>query len=167
MNDNIEWLNPGHKQRRYDLRVSKDKKFFKKSTHHLHSKLDVELKCLEYARELKLTKIQQLVEGSIDQDGISYLITKYCGRNITRSKVPENWKTQLDIIDSELKLLMDTYKVFHNDVQVRNLFVQNGELVLIDFDLATIGHPARRSIKRPGFTNCNFIKEKFHKWGIK
>ena len=167
MSTGIEWINPGHKQRRYDLFLSKDQTMFKKSTPRLHAKLQIELNCLEHVRSLKLTKIQQLVEGEINTDGISYIITKYCGRNVTRSKIPPDWREQLDVIDKELNLLIAERKVYHNDVQTRNLFVKNGLFTIIDFDLGTIGSPSRRSSKRPGFTNCDYIREKFQKWGVK
>jgi hypothetical protein len=167
--DSIDWKNPGHKQRRYNLNISSDAKFFKKSTDRLHKTLETELTCLQYAKELNLKKIQQLVVGEIDRDGMSYIITKYCGRNITRSRVPPDWKEQLNQIDIELKLLIDNYKVYHNDVQARNCFIDNHQqLTVIDFDLATIGSPNRRASKRHGFLNCDFIRSKIQeRWGIK
>ena len=167
MND-IIWMNPGHKQRRYTLRVSKDWRFFKKSTTSLHKTLGIELECLTKVKEASLTKIQRLVSGDINPRGESYIITEYCGRNITRNKVPEDWASQLDTIDSELNLLIDQYKIYHNDVQVRNLFVDTeGQLTLIDFDLASIGSPNRKAKKRPWLLNCDAIRSKFKKWRIK
>jgi len=169
MSDDIKWINPGHKQRRYDLEMSDDWLLFKKSTTRLHKTLENELKCLQYAKDLKLTKIQQLVHGEIDINGVSYIITKYCGRNITRSKVPSDWREQLDIIDQELKILTQEFKVYHNDVQSRNLFIDKSkQFTLIDFDLATFGSPNRRAVKRPGFCNCDYIRDKFiNSWKIK
>ena len=169
MKDDIKWVNPGHKQRRYTLEMSDDLRLFKKSTTRLHKTLEIELRCLQHAKDLKLTKIQQLVEGSIDFSGESYIISKYCGRNITRSKVPDDWREQLDIIDEELKVLTNEHKVYNNDVQTRNLFIdKSGQFTLIDFDLATIGKPNRRAIKRPGFNNCDYIRDKFiNSWHVK
>ena len=165
--NNIEWFNPGHKQRRYDLRISSCHKYFKKSTNRLHKTLEMEFKCLTFARDLKLDKIQQLVDGHIDKNGESYIITEYCGHNITRSQVPSDWSNQLDIIDEQLQILIDKHKVYHNDVQVRNLFVRSKKLTLIDFDLATIGAPNRRAGKRPGFLKCDYIRDKFiDRWNI-
>lgn len=169
MNDEITWLNPGHKQRRYTLNVSDDRKYFKKSTKRLHQTLATEYRCLLWARELQLTKIQQLIEGVMDTNGTSYIISKYHGRNLTRSRVPDDWREQLDIIDHELNILKTEHKVYHNDVQMRNLFIDNdNNLTLIDFDLATLGGPDRRGKKRPGFNNCDYIRDKIQtSWNIK
>lgn len=165
--NDINWLNPGHKQRRYDLSISSCYNYFKKSTNRLHKTLETEFKCLTYVKDLKLDKIQQLVDGHIDKNGVSYIITEYCGRNVTRSQVPIDWASQLDVIDEQLQILIDKHKVYHNDVQVRNLFVRDNKLTLIDFDLATIGAPNRRASKRPGFLKCDYIKDKFiNRWNI-
>jgi len=167
--DNILWLNPGHKQRRYDLAVSENNKLFKKSTNRLHDTLSTELKCLQFAKDLGLNRIQRVVDGNIDREGISYIITEHCGRNLTRSRVPTDWREQLLDIDDQLNMLITTHKVYHNDVQVRNCFINNdGQLRIIDFDLATIGKPNRRSSGRPGFLNCDFIRDKIiDRWNIK
>ena len=43
MKDDIKWVNPGHKQRRYTLEMSDDLRLFKKSTTRLHKTLEIEL----------------------------------------------------------------------------------------------------------------------------
>lgn len=165
MIDKIEWMTSGHKQKRYDLNISKCGRYFKKSTSRLHKTLKTEYECLNTIRKANLVKIQQLIAGEINPSGTSYIITKHCGRNLTRSRVPSNWREQLDIIDIQLDLLMSEYKIFHNDVQMRNIFINNGELTLIDFDLATFGKPNRRGAKRPCFLKCDLVRDKIvNRW---
>jgi hypothetical protein len=161
----IEWLPSGHKQKRYDLSISRCGHYFKKSTNRLHKTLKTELECLSVIRDANLIKIQQLVDGDIDTAGTSYIVTEHCGRNLKRSLVPIDWREQLDIIDVQLDILMKDYKIFHNDVQMRNIFIKHDSLTLIDFDLATVGKPNRRSSKRPCFLKCDLIREKItNRW---
>ena len=163
---NIKWMRTPHKTRRYDLHISTCHKYFKKSTNKLHKTLEVEYKSLQVVKQLKLNKVQKLVDGDIDYTGTSYIITEYCGINLRRSLLPDDWKIQLDVIDQSLNELKNV-KVFHNDVQVRNIFVMDSTLCLIDFDLATHGAPSRRSKARPEFNNCDRVRDKIHnRWKI-
>lgn len=162
----MNWLLTGHKQRRYDLHISSCRKYFRKSTDRLHSKLENESRCLSVATGLKLPKIQVLVDSNININGVSYIITEFCGINIRRNIVPDDWREQLDIIQSSVDTLKQ-HKVFHNDIQSRNLFVMGKNLTLIDFDLGTIGQPDRRARSRPGFNNVDYIIDKItNRWRL-
>jgi thiamine kinase-like enzyme len=166
--DDIKWCMTGHKKRRYDLRVSCDGKYFKKSTNRLHDTLEMELFCLEKAKSRNLNRMQRLVEGIIDKDNTSYIVTESCGRGLTRGSVPDNWKEQLDEIDEQLNILEREFKIYHNDVQMRNMFSKNKYIMLLDFDLATTNAPNRRATKRPGFLRCDLVRDKIQNdWNIK
>lgn len=163
----IDWMRTPHKTRRYDLYISKCYKYFKKSTDILHQPLEAEYKSLKVVKQLNLNKVQKLVDGKIDYDGVSYIISEYCGINLRRSIVPSDWEEQLDTIDQSL-IELKNVKVYHNDVQVRNIFCNDGELCLIDFDLSTHGAPSRRSKTRPEFNCCDRVRDKIiNRWKIK
>lgn len=162
----LEWIRTPHKTRRYDLYMSKCHKYFKKSTTRLHTPLHAELKSLKIVKQLNLNKVQRLIDGVIDFDGTSYIITEYCGINLRRSIVPDDWKRQLDIIDESLTELKNV-KVYHNDVQTRNIFCLDRQLCLIDFDLSTHGAPSRRSKQRPEFNCCDRVRDKIiNRWRL-
>jgi len=166
----VEWVRSWHKQRRYDLMVSTCGQYYRKSTEKpkLHGALEREIKCLDAAKSMGLTKIQKIVDGVVDRSGTSYVITEHCGKNLTRSRVPLDWRQQLDIIDEELMLLQVEHSIYHNDVQMRNLFVDGSALTLLDFDLASFKDPNRRAMLRPEFLCCDRIRDKIiNKWGVR
>lgn len=164
---NIKWIKTHHKTRRYDLFMSSCYQYFKKSTSRLHQPLEDEFKSLQVVRQLNLSKVQKLIDGSIDYDGVSYIITEYCGVNLRRSLVPGDWRVQLEVIDQSLSELKNV-RVFHNDVQIRNIFCKDNDLCLIDFDLSTHGAPSRRSKTRPEFNCCDRVRDKIiNRWKIK
>jgi len=167
----MEWEKTHHKQRRYDLQMSSCGKFFKKSSTNpkRHSPLEMELECLTRASELNLSMIQEIVSGNIDRSGESYIITKFCGYNITKNKVPPDWRFQLNILQQQITKLQDVKEVYHNDIQVRNLFVDiNSQLTLIDFDLGSIGKPSKRAQRHPDLNSCDRVLNKIvNGWKIK
>ena len=163
----MKWIRTPHKTRRYDLYMSSCYQYFKKSTNKLHQPLEDEFKSLQVVKQLNLSKVQKLIDGYIDYDGVSYIITEYCGVNLRRSIVPPDWRDQLEMIDQSLNELKNV-KIFHNDVQVRNIFCKDNNLCLIDFDLSTHGAPSRRSKTRPEFNCCDRVRDKItNRWKIK
>lgn len=169
----MEWIKTGHKQRRYNLYISKCGKYFKKTcsvssmSQKVFNMLKTEARALQLIQHDNLPKIQRCVDVRInDVDG--YIVSEYAGLNITYKTVPKDYDEQLKIIDSSLKLMVDKYKLYHNDVLPRNCFVLNSALTLIDFDLSTVGRPSRRTKERPQFNTCQLIREKINnRWKIK
>ena len=162
----MNWMQTGHKQRRYDLHISTCKKYFRKSTDRLHERLKIEARCLEVVKKLNLSKIQRLIDFEHDANGKSCLITEYCGINLRRGLLPSDWRDQLAVINDGLDELKKV-KVFHNDVQTRNIFVLDKQLTLIDFDLGTLGKPDRRAKERPGFNTVDFVIDKItNRWKV-
>ena len=129
--------------------------------------LKTEARALQLIQHDNLPKIQRCVDACINnRDG--YIISEYAGLNITYKTVPEDYDEQLKIIDHSLKLMVDKYKLYYNDVLPRNCFVLNSALTLIDFDLSTIGKPSRRTKERPQFNTCQIIREKINdRWKTK
>ena len=96
------------------------------------------------------------------------MISRYHGMNMTYKTVPADHDEQLKIIDHGLQLLVDTFKLYHNDVMPRNFFVKDNIITLIDFDLATVGRPSRRTKGRPVFNTCDTMRGVIKdKWRIK
>tara|TARA_R110000824_G_scaffold20817_18_gene78088 strand:+ start:2970 stop:3353 length:384 start_codon:yes stop_codon:yes gene_type:complete len=126
------------------------------------------MKCLTLARELGLNKIQELVSGGSDVGGGFYIITKFCGLNITRRRLPTDWSEQLDEMDRQVELLRIEGQVYHNDIQVRNIFVDTeGVLTLIDFDLGSIGGPTGRAVRHPELNTCAKARDRIaNRWGV-
>ena len=164
--NNIQWHKTGHKMRKFELFISSDGKYFKKQTNRLHSRLLAEYNALKIVKEVNLPQFQVFIDGDITDD-ISYIISEYCGVSLTRGKVPANYIDQLDIIQQGLDTLIAEHKVYHNDVLVRNVLVNNDILTLMDFEMATIGGPDKRSTKRPMFNTVQPIIDKIRRWGIR
>ena len=168
--DDIQWERSYHRQRRYDLYVSKCHRYYKKATSlpKKVSLLETEMTCLSFAKELGLNKIQELVSSGCSEDGGFYIITKFCGLNITRRKLPADWSEQLDEMDRQVDRLRVEKQVYHNDIQVRNIFVDlTGALTLIDFDLGSIGKPTGRAVRHPELNSCMKVRDRItNRWGV-
>lgn len=54
----------------------------------------------------------------------------YCGKNISRNNIPENWKDQIQDISNILK----AYNIFLLDLQKKNILCKDNTIYIIDFD---------------------------------
>ena len=170
----IKWKKTGHKTKRYDLWLSSCGKYFKKSCSiNTHGKKVMAMLKNEAAamkliqQDEKINKIQKCIDINLSEhDG--YIVSEYAGLNITHRTVPTDYDEQLKNIDDSLLYMVSKYGLYHNDVLPRNFFVLSNSITLIDFDLATIGRPSRRTKSRPQFNTCQLMREKINiRWKIK
>lgn len=81
---------------------------------------------------LKLLEGEEHFPQIIDIDEIGKVIKMtYCGENLTKENLPENWEVQCDEITNILK----GKNIFHADIYLKNILVKHGIIYLIDFGI--------------------------------
>ena len=87
--------------------------------------------------ENEIQWLKKLKKSKYTPDLISYngnlIRMSYCGVNITKHNIPNNWNEQIDSIIKMLK----KYNCSHNDIKPSDLLVLNEKIILIDFQWAT------------------------------
>lgn len=66
--------------------------------------------------------------------GENYVMTEYCGEQLTDSNIPKNVYRQIDKISSILK----DEKIFHLDIKPNELLVKDNKVFLVDFGAAEV-----------------------------
>ena len=72
---------------------------------------------------------------SIDDDK-SIIYMTYCGSNINKNIIPNNWKVQI----REILSILQKYKIYNNDFYYKNILIKNDIMYLVDFGWSTIGN---------------------------
>ena len=100
-----------------------------------------ELHKFTFANEVNwLRKLKDFdrVPNLIDYNESDLTITMdYCGENINKNNIPENWIEQVLLILDEFR----EYKISHNDIKPSDILVKDEKIMMIDFGWSTsYGH---------------------------
>lgn len=66
------------------------------------------------------------------EEGDDWFSMTYCGNELSKSNLPEDWRQQVE----EIAAILDEAKIVHRDIKPGNVTVLDGRLQLIDFGWA-------------------------------